>query len=53
MNKRLRYQMIKSSVQRLQSQRRQVVRSVELNREIEKIEGEDPLCSVRKCSKSM
>jgi hypothetical protein len=53
MSKRLRYQMIKSSVQRLQSQRRQSVQKIELNREIEKIEGEDPICSVKKYSKSM
>jgi len=53
MDKRLRYQMIKSSVQRLQLQRKHFVRTIELNREIEKIEGEDAICSVKKYSKSM
>lgn len=45
--------MIKGAAQRLQSQRRRSVQVIELNREIEKMEGEDPICSVKKYSKSM
>ena len=53
MGRRLRYQMVKSAALRQQSLRRQRVREIQIEREIEKIEGEDPLCLRKKTLKEM
>lgn len=52
MSKRLRYQMIKSSQQRVLSQRRVDRINLEFSKEVELIEGKDPLCTQKKNSKN-
>jgi hypothetical protein len=52
MTRNLRYQLIKSVVQRQQAQRKQDFRMREFEKEISKIEGEDPLCTPKKSSKN-
>jgi hypothetical protein len=52
MNKQLRYLMIKSAHERIKSKSRMRLMSLQFEREIIAIEGEDPLCTLRKSLKN-